>query len=318
MATIKDIAKAAGNSISTVSYALNNDKRISEKTAERIKKIALEMNYFPSAAARNLKKQKTNTILVAISDFGGPVYHELLDGIHHEFAINEYTMIVSTGASTDRMLKHRASDGAIISDINITDSFLEQISKNFNPIIVLDRSLNDTNIYNITIDNYQAMYDLTNDVIKSGYKRIAFVHGVKDAYDNRTRFLGFNKALEENGLKLFKEYFGNFTKESGEKIGTKILNETNKPDMLICSNDEMALGIMEVLQNNNIEIPNDIGISGFDDITLSSYFNPGLSSIRIDHFSWGQRVAKTMLKLLKEEEVEIKKEVGNIIKRESY
>lgn len=318
MATIKDIAKAAGCSISTVSYALNNDDRISEKTANRIKKIAKEMNYFPSAAARNLKRRSTRTILVAISDFGGPVYHELLDGIHHELARNDYTMIVSTGASTDKMLKQRSADGAIISDINVKNDFLRQVSVNFKPIIVLDRSFKEEAIYDLTIDNEQAMYNLTSDVIKSNYKKIAFVHGVKHTYDNQTRFIGFEKALEENNLKIFKEFIGSFTKESGIEIAKEIMDLKEKPDMLVCSNDEMALGIIEELSENGYIIPKDIGISGFDDIMLSSYIKPSLSSIKINHFDWGKRIANTMVKLLNNEDIEIKKEKGYVIKRESY
>lgn len=318
MATIKDIAKAAGFSISTVSYALNDDKRISDETANRIKKIAKDLNYFPSAAARNLKRRSTKTILVAISDFGGPVYHELLDGIHHELVNNDYTMIVSSGASTDKMLKQRSADGAIISDINIKDEFLKKVSVNFKPIIVLDRSLKEDTIYNLTIDNETSMYHLTQDIIQSGYKKIAFVHGVKNAYDNNTRFKGLTRALDEANQKIFKEFTGNFTKESGTKIAEEIMALENKPDMLVCSNDEMALGIMEELIKNDYQIPQDIGVSGFDDIMLSSYITPKLSSIRIDHFNWGKRIAKTMIQLLNKEEVIINKEIGCIIKRESF
>lgn len=318
MATIKDVAKAAGCSISTVSYALNNDKRIPEVTASRIKKIADEINYLPSAAARNLKKQNTNTILVAISDFGGPVYHELLDGIHHELAKHEYTMIVSTGASTDNLLKQRTADGAIISDIHLTDKFLKQVSKNFNPIIVLDRSLKDVNIYNMTIDNHQAMYLLTKDIISKGYKKIGFVHGVRDTYDNKSRYSGFLEALKESNLEVYQEYLGNFTMNSGVEIAREILAKEERPDMLICGNDEMALGLMEVFLEHGVLIPNDIGLSGFDDIQLSSYVNPKLSSIKIHHFEWGQKIAKTMLKLLGNEKVSIEKELGILEIRESY
>jgi len=318
MATIKDIAKAAKCSISTVSYALNNDNRISDRTANRIKMIAKEMNYFPSAAARNLKRQNTKTILVAISDFGGPVYNELLDGIHHELVNHDYTMIVSTGVSSDKMLKQRSADGAIISDINIEDNFLKKVAVNFEPIIVLDRQLKEDTIFNLTIDNEILMYNLTKDVISHGYKKIAFVHGVKNAYDNESRFLGLKKALNECGKSVFREFTGNFTKESGAEIAKDIIKLDNKPDMIVCSNDEMALGIMEELINNNYKIPGDIGVSGFDDIMLSSYFHPKLSSVRIDHFSWGKRIAKTMVQLLNKEKVKIEKEQGTVIRRESY
>ncbi|XFA99048.1 LacI family DNA-binding transcriptional regulator [Candidatus Izemoplasma sp. B36] len=318
MVTIKDVAKKAGHSISTVSYALNNDSRISEKTANKIKEIAKEMNYFPSAAARNLKRKTTKTIFVAISDFGGPVYNELLDGIHHELAKNDYTMIVSTGVSTDKILKQRGSDASIISDINITDKFLVQISNGHSPIFVLDRSLKGNNIYNLTIDNLNAMFELTEDIIKKGYKRIAFVHGVIDSYDNKTRFEGFLKAMNAFNLNVYKEYKGSFTKESGYKIADEIINDKQRPDMLVCSNDEMALGIIEKLQLNNILIPEEIGISGFDDIELSKYFSPRLTSIKVDHFNWGRRIAKTILNLLKGKDIVVKKEKGTLVKRESY
>ncbi len=318
MSTIKDVAKAAGCSISTVSYALNNDKRIPDITADRIKKIAGEIGYFPSAAARNLKKRNTDTILVAISDFGGPVYHELLDGIHFQLAKYGYTMIVSTGISSNNLLKERSADGAVISDIFITDESLIQLAKNFRPIIVLDRRLKDTNIFNMTIDNHQAMYQLTQDIIDKGYREIAFVHGVKNTYDNQTRYNGFVSALSEKGISVYREYEGNFTKKSGIELGKMIIKEENPPKMFVCANDEMALGIMEVFQENGKVIPYDFGLSGFDDIELSSYVSPKLTSVKINHFEWGKEIASTLIKLLKDEDVNILKEQGNLMIRDSY
>ncbi|MBN2540530.1 MAG: LacI family DNA-binding transcriptional regulator [Bacilli bacterium] len=318
MPTIKDVARIANCSISTVSYALNNDRRIPEKTANRIKKIADDLGYLPSAAARNLKKQNTNTVLVAISDFGGPVYHELLDGIHHKLGKNKYTMIVSTGFSTENLLKEKTVDGAIISDINITNKTLKQVSKTFRPIIILDRSLDDENIFDMTIDNHNAMYRLTNDVLSKGYRKIAFVHGVKKTFDNESRFAGFNHALNEHGLSVYQEFVGNFTKPSGQKIAQEILNQNEQPDMIVCANDEMALGIMETLQINGKNIPGDYGVSGFDDIELSRYFKPSLTSVRINRFSWGERIADTLIHLMKSESTSAQKAHGELIIRESY
>jgi len=318
LANIKDVAKIAGCSISTVSYALNDDKRIPEVTARKIKKIADDIGYLPSAAARNLKKKNTRTVLVAISDFGGPVYHELLDGIHYELAKNDYTMIVSTGASTDNLLKERMADGTIISDINITNKTLKQISKILKPIIILDRKLDDTDLVDMTIDNYDAMYRLTEDVISKGYKKIAFCHGVKKTHDNEYRFNGFKDALNNHGLKVYAEYIGNFTKGSGAKLAEELLENRQLPEMIVCANDEMAIGIMEVLQKSGYNIPGDIGISGFDDIELSSYFTPKLSSVRINRFEWGKKIAKTMLSLLTKRKAEVNKEQGELKIRDSY
>lgn len=318
MANIKDVAKIAGCSISTVSYALNDDKRIPEVTALRIKKIADDIGYLPSAAARNLKKKNTRTVLVAISDFGGPVYHELLDGIHHELTKHSYTMIVSTGSSTDNLLKERMADGTIISDINISNQTLKQISKILKPIIILDRKLDNTDLVDMTIDNYDAMYRLTEDVINKGYRKIAFCHGVKKTHDNEYRFKGFKDALENRNLEIFAEYVGNFTKISGTIIAEELIKSNQLPEMIVCANDEMAIGIMEVLQAGGYEIPKDIGVSGFDDIELASYFIPKLSSVRINRFEWGRKVAKTMLSLLTKEKILVKKEQGELKIRDSY
>ncbi|MFA7075456.1 MAG: LacI family DNA-binding transcriptional regulator [Candidatus Izemoplasmatales bacterium] len=318
MTNIKDVARIAGCSISTVSYALNDDKRIPEITANKIKKIAAEIGYLPSAAARNLKKQRTKTVLVAISDFGGPVYHELLDGIHNELEKHSYTMIVSTGSSTDNLLKERMADGTIICDINITNKTLKQVSKILKPIIILDRKLDDTELVDMTIDNYDSMFLLTEDIISKGYRRIAFCHGVKKTYDNESRYAGFKAAIEKHGLAIDREYVGNFTKESGVKIANSFIENESLPEMIVCANDEMALGIMEVLQEKGYKIPNDIGISGFDDIELSHYYTPKLSSIKIDRFEWGRKIAKTMLSLLQKRKVEQQIEKGELIIRDSY
>ncbi|HOW38132.1 MAG TPA: LacI family DNA-binding transcriptional regulator [Candidatus Izemoplasmatales bacterium] len=319
MATIKDVAKAANVSISTVSYALNADPRIPEKTATGIRQIAADIGYFPSAAARNLKKRNTQTVLVAISDFGGPVYHNLLDGIHFELARSNYTMIVSTGISSENLLKERSCDGAILTDIRIRDDQLSKIAKNFRPIVVLDRDLADPNIFNLTIDNHRAMSELTKAVINEGYRRIAFVHGVRAAHDNETRYEGFLKTMRAANLPVFGEYEGNFTKSSGLSVIESLLeNRSPMPEMFVCANDEMAIGIMEGLQKAGFRIPDDFGVSGFDDIELATYVKPQLSTVRIDHFSWGRDIAATVVGLLQNRPVSLHKQPGIVILRESF
>ncbi len=319
MATIKDVAKAAGVSISTTSYALNDDPRIPDSTASRIKKVANEIGYFPSAAARNLKKRSTKTILVAIADFGGPVYHELLEGIQSRLSKDNYTMIVSTGLSSENLLKERSCDGAIITDIHISDDILLKIAKNFSPIVVLDRSLSDGSIYNMTIDNHTAMHGLVEKIIAKGYQKIAFVHGVVDTYDNITRYQGCLSTINHAGIPLFAEHYGNFTKQSGERIAYELLETKAKmPEIFVCANDEMAVGIMDVLKAAGYKIPQDIAVTGFDDIELAHYYQPGLSTVKIRHAEWGQAIADAVIKLLKNETVDIKKQQGEVIIRQSF
>ncbi len=319
MATIKDVAKAASCSISTVSYAMNNDARIPEKTANRIKEIALEIGYFPLAAARRLKKKNTDTVIIAISDFGGPVYHELLNGIQYQLAKYNYTMIVSTGVSSENLLRERSADGAVITDIHISDEFLLQLARNFTPIIVLDRSLSAENIYNMTINNHDVMKSFVTQMIEKGYHKFAYVHGVKNTYDNLTRYSGFKKALEAKKFDVFKEYFGDFTENTGRLIAESIIdNKEEFPDIYICANDETAIGMMESFQAKGFKIPEDFGVSGFDDILLAGYFNPKLSTIKINHFAWGKSIADTLVRLMQQKTVQIEKQQGVIVLRDSF
>jgi LacI family transcriptional regulator len=318
MASIKDVAKAAGVSISTVSYALNDDPRIPEITASRIRSIASEIGYFPSAAARNLKKRSTKTVLVAISDFGGPVYHELLDGIHRQLMAEGYTMIVSTGVSSANLLKERSADAAIISDIHLSSESLLRTAAHFGPIIVLDRDLEGEAIHPLTLDNKTAMKAITRHMIQSGGKRLAYVNGVFETYDNRTRREGFLTALQEANLTPFAEYQGAFTKPSGEQVARNLLLQAGElPDGIVCANDEMAIGMIDVFKAAGLRIPMDVKVSGFDDIELASYVQPRLTTVKIDHRNWGKLAAAAALDLIRGETVKIAKVQGAVQIRES-
>lgn len=318
MASIKDVAKAAGVSISTVSYALNDDPRIPEVTASRIRSIASDIGYFPSTAARNLKKRSTNTVLVAISDFGGPVYHELLDGIHRQLMAEGYTMIVSTGVSSANLLKERSADAAIVSDIHISSDTLIRTAAHFGPIIVLDRDIEGDSIHHLTIDNKSAMKEITRNMIQSGAKRIAFVNGVFETYDNRTRREGFLAALEEASLRPFAEYVGAFTKPSGEQVAHTLLTmKAELPDGIVCANDEMAIGIIDVFKAAGYKIPYDLKVSGFDDIELASYVQPRLTTVRIDHRNWGKMAAAAAIDLIRGNNVNLETVQGVVQIRES-
>src|SRR5690554_3240074 len=168
MVTIKDVAKKAGVSISTASYALNDDPRISKKTKEKILEIAHNLNYHPNAAARNLKRKKTNIVGVFVDGFKGPVYAKILDGIHLELTNKNYYIVVSSGESGKKLLLERQVDGAIIIDHNLDDELIKYVAKNGIPCILLDRRLSGKNIYESMLKNEEIVYELVIDMIKKG------------------------------------------------------------------------------------------------------------------------------------------------------
>jgi len=327
MITIKDVAKKAGVSISTASYALNNDSRVKKETKERIIKIAEELNYIPSGTARNLKKKKNKTIGVCVTEFGGPVWTELLEGIHTEILEQGYNLIVTSGKSAERMLLDRQTDAVIVNDSSLPDDLIRRVSNENFPIVVLGRHVNHPHVYEMMIENEASAYTMTKFLLDKGYQSIGYLSGVEDAYDNLYRFKGFVKALSEINKDIPFYYKGDFTKQSGYNTIKQIINENKvMPEALFCANDEMAIGAMDALKKSGYHIPKDIAVVGFDDIELSRYYTPPLTTIKIDRIQFGKDVAKHILKICSmsleerktfEEDFYYSEIKGELIKRKS-
>ncbi len=318
MVTIKDVAKKANVSISTASYAINDSSKVNKETALRIKKIANELGYFPNSQARNLKLKKTKIIGVFIANFGGPVYHEFLDGIQKKLAEKGYSMVVTAGSSCEKMIKDRTTDGAIIYNSNISEELIKSIASKKFPIIVVNKNYLADNLYTCMIDNIDIYYELIKETLNKGYKDYAYVHGSPDSMDEKERFIGFKKALTEQKILNFKEYQGYFTRESGRNVALQMIKDNKVPKMICCANDEMALGIIDILHENKYEILKDYGICGFDDIEASSLNRIPLSTIKIDRFLWGGRIAEAICDLNSGSDVKLELQKGKIILRGSF
>ncbi|NLC95261.1 MAG: LacI family transcriptional regulator [Bacilli bacterium] len=319
MVTIKDVAKKAGVSISTASYAINNDPRISKETKEKILEVAKKLNYHPYAAARNLKRKRTNNIGVFVDGFTGPVYPRIIEGIHAGSRRNNFNIIVSTGQSAKALLLERQVDGAVVIDRGLDDETLVHVAKHGVPIIVLDRDISGKNIFTSMINNEEVSYELIVSMIKKGYRKIGYVAGPVTSYDNLHRFKGFIKALTEYNLPTTYYYKGDFTKASGYRIGKEIIESSNDlPDFLFCANDEMAIGVLDSFRELNIKVPDDIAIAGFDNIELSMYCTPKLTTVAIDHIKWGEELAQALVDILVNNATTINVNTkGKIIYRES-
>lgn len=322
MATIKDIAKAAGVSIATVSYVLNKDPRIKKETAEKVLKVSEEMNYVASGIARSLKKKRTNNILVLTPDFGGPIFQEILSNIHLELKKRNYRMIVSNGDLASELLTERQSDGLINLDTNVSPELLSRIAKT--GFIIFDtRKIfkDDDKVYVSREDSYTPAYELVKTMIDSGYKKIGFMNGIIDSPDNIKRFNGFTNALEEAGLEPFCVLEGFFLEKGGYDAMREYLDKNNPlPEVLFCANDEMAIGVMNQLKERKIDIPGQIKIAGFDNIDLGKYYQPSLTTIDINRADWSKNIANSIIDLIENPNQKLEKynPKYEIIRRESF
>lgn len=299
MATIKDVARLAGVGVSTASYALNGTGTVSEATRIRVQKAAETLNYHPNGMARSLKMKKTHTIGVFISRFGGNFYEDILEGIHEASMAAKYELIVCPESeTTHKILTQRQVDGAIIFDSKIKSDILVRLAAKHFPIVTLDRNLNVEHAYPLTPDNRQGSIDVFNHLYNRGYRKIAYVSGSKDAYDNAERTEAFLDAAKTKNLKI-DVYDGDFTQEGGYRIGKTLINTNVLPEAVFCANDQMALGFLKAMKEYHLTAPQDIAVVGFDDITLAQYEN--LTTVGVSRKEWGALAARQLIDLIDNE-----------------
>lgn len=297
MVTIKDVAKASGYSISTVSYALNDASNIPQKTKDKIWSVAKRLKYYPNAAARNLKNKKTMNIGFFVSGFSGPVYHKIYDGIATGLEGSDYNLIVSFSKNAKRMISERQIDAAIILCPAVEDKTIKMAQNIKMPVILLDREHpGGLDVYTHVLNSLEGAKIATQHLINQGRKRIAYLSGILGSHEDMKRFQGYSEVIESYGMNQIV-YFGDFTETSGYDIIEKL--EGNIPfDAIFCANDEMAIGLIKGLMKYQKKIPEDISVIGFDDVDVSKYICGGLSTISINYEQWGFSVAKDMLTIL--------------------
>lgn len=301
MTTIKDVAKHAKVSVTAVSYALNETGTISEDTRKRILEVAKELNYHPNAFARNLKKRKTGTVGVFITSFGGSFYEEILEGIHDAVIKTDYELIVCPESWTKRkVLTHRQVDGAIVFDWKIENETIVNLASEKFPIVVLDRYLKSEYLLPMLLDNQQGAKEAFYHLFDQGARRIAFVSGASDSFDNMERQKAFLREANNNNITVAC-HIGNFTEQSGYEVAQMIIQNNDLPDAVFCANDQMAIGFMRAMKDYQLKAPDDMGIVGFDDIKIAKYLQPSLSTVGMSRFSWGAAAATQLIDFLENE-----------------
>ncbi|MCC6973540.1 MAG: LacI family DNA-binding transcriptional regulator [Anaerolineae bacterium] len=298
MTTIRDVAKRAGVSVTTASYVLNQKGAISDATRQRVMEAATELNYHPNAFARNLKKRKSHTIGVFISRFGGSFYEEILEGIHNSILETDYELLVCPESrSPRRMLLYRQVDGAIVFDSKIPNETLLKLAASRFPIVVLDRPLHSDFIVPLLLDNPQGVRQAFQHLYQQGLRKLAFVAGATDSFDNAERMDTFLGEAHKHHLQV-PVYQGNFTEISGYEVAQAIFKVGDVPDGVFCANDQMAIGFLRAMGERGLRAPDDIALVGFDDIPLSRRTQPPLSTLNGSRFEWGAAAVRQLIHFL--------------------
>lgn len=315
--SIKDIAKKAGVSISTVSYALNGNPKVTKETSSRILAVAKELNYVPNAAARSLKKRETKIIGAFLTDFNGAFYGELLQGIKEVLNIKGYDLIVCSGAQSHRLLPERNIDGAIVLDSSFSSEEILQYAERGHKLVVLDRELNHSNVNQVLLDNKAGAALAMEYLIEKGHRKIYVITGPEASFDSMQRLQAVRQAVERHQPLAYTQIQGDFNKSAGEEAAERIIREYTEPAAVFCLNDEMAIGLYNAVKESEYKIGTHIHIIGFDNIELTQYTEPRLATIDYSKRKWGALASEQLLKLIADEEIDHERIYVTLVKGDS-
>lgn len=304
--TIKDVAKEAGVAISTVSNALNNSELVNEETRSRILDIAERMNYVPNLSGRYLKSKKNYMLGFFTSSIGGEYFITLLESLSQQCDDLGYTLNVLISRDNNvikSQLLGKQFDGVFIfQGERIKEEELALLENNHIKTVLLDRAYSSSCISSVVFDSYQAGYEVTRHLINLGHKQIAFIEGAADVYDSIERKRGFLDAMEEHQLAVPDYYIMNGYFEELLTYNLISVFTRNRrcpmPDAFIAGNDQSAIGCIKALQNEGYRVPQDVSVVGFDDIRISQYFTPKLSTVKNPISLQGTTAARMLVKMI--------------------
>lgn len=322
--TIKDIAKEAGVSISTVSNALNDVDVLQPKTKEHILEVARRLHYVPNLNGRHLKSQATKVIGLFLSAIKGPYYSVLANSIYECCFKNGYSLNIFVSNRSDKIMENILGgqmDGAIILNEHIKEYEESIIQENEIPLVFIDRDLHAPHISSVIFDSFHGGELAAKYLLELGNSSFAYMSGVPNNFDNLERKRGFETALRKAGYPLSEEYVleGLFERESSFHAIKDFLESGKKlPEAIFAGNDESAIGTIQALIEEGIRVPEDVNVLGCDDIETTRLVKPSISTVRTSFEKQGTLAVERLVALIKGEEEGWTQELqGRVIPRES-
>ena len=305
--TIRDVAKKAGVSITTVSKALNDYTDVNPDTRKHIQEIARQMNYVPNAAGRCMGGRVDKVIGLLINDLrpmdpSGAVYG-VLSGVCHACQDNNIEFILVTTDSvqqTQRPLKvlclKKQLTGLVCIGFRLHDPYLQQLDEIDIPCAFIDIRTSSPDVLNITMDNEQAAYEAVSFLIKNGRRNIALVNGSSEADVALLRGSGYRRALTEAGLVLRPDrmLMADFDSSLAYAKVKELLERDGAVDALFCASDVMALGACKAIEELGLTVGDQVAVVGFDDIPEARYLYGGLTTVRQDFYLTGYMAGKAI------------------------
>jgi len=317
-ATIVDVAKKAGVSTATVSRVINQTAPVTSETKSQVQQAIIDLNYRPQSAARVLASQRTNTIGLLFPEISGNFLSPLLRGIEAEASKSGFALLVYATRATQREdttdtvrpqpLGEHNTDGVVVFVDSLPEEDLFRFDQLEFPVVLIYRSSpSGLDIPCVTIENKRGARTLIDHLIEvHGCRRIAFLAGIEGHEDSHWREKGYRESLKSHDIPFDPDLVagGGFERERSRVATEKWLKDGLDFDAIFAADDDSAIGVLAALDDAGKRVPEDVALVGFDDIALSRYLNPPLTTVRAPTEQVGREAIRQLIRLIRGDQAE--------------
>jgi LacI family transcriptional regulator len=302
--TIREVARRAQVSTSTVSRTINSPSLVDAETAQRVRKAIEELKYYPNSQARSLVSGRSRIVGMIVSDITNPFFPELVKSFEDVAALHGYDILVSSTnydsarmADCVRRMLERKVDGVAIMTSEMDTHLIEQLAQGKVPMVFLDTGPQGEHISNIVVDYAMGVNEAIEHLVALGHRRIGFISGPLGLKSSQVRRSAFLRALERYGIRedeaLVQE--GNHKVDGGLQAMARMLEQAQAPTAVMASNDLTAVGMLSALRRAGLDVPRDISVVGFDDIWLARFTEPPLTTVRLSQNEIAEKAFRALL-----------------------
>ena len=315
MITMKEVAERAGVSITTVSHVINKTRFVSDELVKRVNQAIEELDYRPHQLAQSLRRGRTQTIAVLVSDIVNPFFPEVVRGVEDSAKENGYSLILCNTDENPRMesfyislMIDRRVDGFIIAPSMAAEESLQPLIKKEIPLVVIDRPVETLSVDQVYSDNVGGAYQATKYLLSLGHKRIGLIMELEGIRSFDDRKAGWEEALKEQGLSAMTGLVqqAGLEIEGAEAAARYLVEGPPQVTALFATNNLMTLGVLRYLKKHSVSCPKDLSIVGFDDPEWAASFNPSITSVAQQSYEMGYKACDLLVARMQEKTSEPK------------
>lgn len=302
MANIKDVAREAGVSVATVSRVFNGAQQVSEATAARVREVAARLDYYPDAAARSLITGRTHALGVVLPELHGEFFTEVIRGLDRAAREHGLHLLVS-GSNADaasfeaalRSMRGRIDGLVLMTPESVTSAAAERFRHQV-PVVLLNPATAPGPYDAISFDNEGGAQAMVQHLLSLGHTRIATITGPAGNVDAQGRLTAYRNTLTAAGrYDPMLEIVGDFTQAGGHEAALRLMERKPLPSAVFVANDHMAVSVMAAFREAGLRVPHDIAVGGFDDIAMSRFLTPTLTTVRVDLDALGRHAVGSLV-----------------------